>query len=361
MDFKLLLGLVRALGALAVLVSSCALANGVANDGRPLGAMDRHIDVASFDDLAVHSFVRRRVQHDAISDEDHELSLWGLEARSSLPVVNTRASFDYSVYMPTESDTQAFADEEHRLLRVSLQDRYRFMRFGGSVFRVGDKFLNQPLARERLNSTGLNTSGQGSEFWASGRLPLFGLQPTIRHIDVADELANSDLDRSSTTTTFALSKPIPIGSLFLRNVRFDEQTEQQADMHRRRWEVGGHVSAFWDISVSPMFAVERQFNAFEAIRATSVAGLNLHTRLADATVLDLRLHHNRHEFLRDAREQATMSADLAVSTPLRLWPRTPPGLTVSAALGYRGHEGVSSNMRDEGMSVRLSFNFQAGD
>jgi hypothetical protein len=341
------------------MVGSHALAHDVGKSRAR--AVDRQVTVASLADVAaVDSFFRRRVQHDSMNDIDRELSLWGIQAKSSVPLLDAHARFDYSVYMPSDSNTAVLADEEHRMLRMSLRDRHRFVSFGGSLFTVGDMFVHQPLAREQLDSTGLNAPGDGTELWATGHLPFWKLESTYRRVDVADELANTDLERTTSTTILGLRRPIPTGSVFLRNVRFEEQPGNQAEIYRTRWELGGNVSPFRHTTVSPIFAVEQQFNTERAMRASSMAGVNVHTRLADATVLNLRLHHDRHEMLVDHSLRGSVAADLGITTPLKLWARTPPGLTVSANVGYRELLGVPETMPEEGMSVRLSFNFQAG-
>ena len=341
------------------MVGSCAFATATRADVSD--RLDRQISVAEFDVLAVDSFFQRRVQRDALNDRQRELSLWGIEAQSSLPLLQSAAQLDYSVFLPSDNGVQTFADVDHQLMKLSVRDRYRFVTFGGSLFNVGNAFLNQPLASERLMSVGLSMPGQGTEVWARGNLPFLRLQPTIRHIDVADELANGDGERTSSTTTLGLSSPVPTGRIYLRNVRFEEQPGNDlSPISRTRWELGGSITPFGDISLAPLFAVEQQFDATNLRRESSIAGLNVNTHLADATVLQLNLHHDRHQFPLEQAARHSLAANLTITRPLRLWSRTPPGLTVSAAVGYRELRGFLQATPDEGMSVRLSFNYHVG-
>lgn len=314
--------------------------------------------VASIADVAVDSFYQRRIQRQGGYSETTEFTLWGIQAQSTVPVLDAEAQLDYSLFLPDDPDATVLADAENRMLRLSVQDRHRYMDFGASLFSVGNSFVTQPLARERANAAGINQPGQGGEVWVTGRIPHLPLRPTYRHLERMQDIPGTDSVRESAATTLGLNSPTPFGNLFLRNTRFDDTVKAANTTTGARWEVGANVRAAPGTTLTPVLAREMRFDAAGTALESRSAQLNVHTVLADATAVNLNLRQDRRETL--TGEQAILAADLVINAPLRLWPRTPPGLNLSVALGYRGMRGLPVARPDEGMSVRLNFNYQVG-
>jgi hypothetical protein len=353
------------------------------------------VRITSSDLIAIQSYYHRRVEDAAGSEPSLEQQLWGFTADSSLPVSAARARLEYSVWMPPGSAQDGFGDEQNRLIRLRLNDHRRFFDYGANFFAVGEAFAQNAMARERLNASGLPGAGEGAELWVAGRVPGVGIKPRFRRL--AKSLGNATLinetygvaydhgiggrsrllyllESSDASTWF--EDPMVAGQLreseaatvtmrtsawtmFLKNLRFDEEFEAGRRETGSVWELGGTLNVFAGLSLSPLLSNQiRDVGADDYLHASS-AGLTLHTTWIEPMAVDLHLQRNRRDTLQGTGFEGT-AADLKVRTPLWLWDRTLPGIVMIASLGYRGMEGLAGPVPEEGMSFRLTVDFQPG-
>lgn len=350
-------GSLRALVALTALLSATAMATGP--DGRPTApsAVDAHAELASFTDLvAVDSYYRSRSNRQVGSDDVSQAALWGIQARSAIPVIDAQASFDYSMFVPDEHDLETISNEANHLLRLSVQDHWRTVNYGASVYSVGTSFMQQPLARQQLNSTGLAQPGQGREYWVNGRLPILDLQPSVQRRELMRD--DNGAEFRSGATILGLSSPVPTGRMFLRNAFIEDQNGGADAVSRYRWELGANIRPLGGALLSPLYARESRTTPLGFTLVTHTTALNLNTVLLDTTRLNLNLQHNSQETIEGILR--TSAANLNVTTPLRLGKIRAPGFTVSAGMGYRDLRGARTHQPNEGVSVNLSLNYQVG-
>lgn len=348
--------------ASAALVCSPALAIESALEsglGEPTPkSMSRQVDVFSHDSVAVGTFYRQRVEENPAGDQWSRQGLWGLQARSAVPLVDARAQIDYSEYLPAAGHGftgQDQAGTDNRLLRVHLHNSHRYLDYRMSFFSVGRAYLNEPLARERLDAMGLPGAGEGAVLQATGTIPRIAITPTFRRVDISEDLAGGNADRQSSLVTLGLSTEIPTGSVFLRQSRFELAHGRQTSQSSSRWEAGGSLAPFGEgLRLSPVIAREEQWNEAAEALNSRLLGLNIHTALPGAAAIDLNLQHKTHRTQRQD-EYARTLADLAFSTPLGFREQA----TLSASVGYRGVQGRAP-APEEGMSVRLSIDVVPG-
>lgn len=348
----------KALIASAALVCSPAMAAHTGVDDPIPQTMNRQVDVLAHERVAVGSFYRQRVEEDPARNERRRQGLWGLQATSVVPLMDARAQIDYSEYLPDADPAftgQDQAGAENRLLRLNLHNSHRYLDYRMSVFSVGRAYLNEPLARERLDAMGLPGAGQGAILQASGRIPQVAITPTFRRVDVSEDMAGGNADRQSSLVTVGLSTAIPIGSVYLRQSRLELEHGQQTSQSSSRWEAGGTIAPFGDsLRLSPVIAREDHWHGAAQGRRSRLLGLGVHTALPGAAAIEMHLQHKIHQ----APQQGTYTqtvADLAFSTPLGLGKQA----TLSSSVGYRGVRG-SAPAPAEGMSVRLHIDVAVG-
>lgn len=355
--------------------------------------MDRVVDIAASDLLAIRSFYQRRVEDRIGRDDILQHQLWGFTANSELPVSGAHAQLEYSIWMPEGSGQDGFADEQNRLVRLRLNDRLHFVNYGANFFSVGNAFVQNPMARERLNAAGLPGPGEGAEVWVSGRLPRLGVEPRFRRVekshgnaDIVNEtfglafghglagksrlsylLEQTDAStwfeeaaagqvRESATATVRLQS---VGwNLFFKNGIFDEQFAAGRQESGSLWELGGALNVIEGLSLAPVFTGQvRSVGAADL--QTSSAGLTLRTSWIDPVAVDLHVQRNRRHNLDGSTFQGT-AANLNLRTPLRLWERSPAKMVMTATVGYRGMQGLANPAPEEGMSFRVTVDFNPG-
>lgn len=345
-------------GALLWLLSSAAAAITVgdpapgaptAAQGVRASAADGRSTLAEIADLAVDAYYRSR----PLQDGTNQNALWGIQARSSIPVVDARADFDFSLFLPADSGAETVANESNHMVRLTLEDHWNKLDYGATFYSVGDSFQHQPLARQHLNASGLGQPGQGSEVWLESRWRPLGIRPSVRHRQIVQEFG--EVENHSDATIVGLARAIPTGSVYLRNALIDDQTGDQGIVSRSRWEFGANVRPVGSLVLSPMVAQVTSETPLGLTLQSRTAVLSLNTRLADATHLNLRLQH-------DARETANgmldvTAANLNVTAPFRFGGLSAPGFTVSAAMGYQEQRGAIEAQNWGAFSVQLRLNY----
>lgn len=310
-------------------------------------------DLPVLTDLAVESYYRSRPQARSDSDEFDQTALWGIQASSSVPLLDVRADFDYSLFLPADTGAESFGNEANHMLRLSLRDRWRRFDYGATLYSVGDNFQQQPLARQHLNASGLGQPGAGREVWLNGRMPELGLRPSVRHRQIVQNFGN--VETHTDATIIGLNQDIPNGSVFLRNALIDSHNDSGLTS-RSRWEFGASVRPFGRMVISPVLArVDSQTPLGLELQSHSTA-VNVSTRLADATHLALHL-------ARDIQETADgpldiRAANLNLSAPLRFGDLEARGFTFSANMGYRQQQGNTPTQNNEFFSVQLRLSYQ---
>jgi hypothetical protein len=376
--------------------SAVAITAGATAGARPdTEPVDRVVDITSWDRIAIRSYLQRRTRNDGAADSTLEQRLWGFTADSSLPISAAHAQLEYSVWMPQGSSQDGLADEQNRLVRLRLNDRRRYFDYGANLFAVGDAFVQNPIARERLNAAGLPGPGEGSEVWLAGRLPKLGIKPRFRRLEKTqgamnltnetiglaydhgfgkrsrlmyllessdsstwfDEVTTAGHDRQAATATVRMQNAG--WNLFFKNGVFDEAFNAGREESGSLWEVGGTLTAFTGLTVSPLFTGQiRDVGADDELRVTT-AGLTLHTTWIDPVALNLNVQCNRRDNHNGTTFEGT-AADLNLRTPVRLWERTPASMMMTATLGYRGMEGLANPAPEEGVSFRLTLDLDLG-
>ena len=361
--------------------------------GHPPVPVDRMVKITSSDLIDVRSFYHRRVQDDRSSDDVLEQQLWGFTADSSLPVFDARAQLEYSVWIPQNQAEAGLANEQNRLIRLQLDDHRGPLDYGANFFSVGQAFVSNPLARQRLDAAGLPGTGDGAEFWISGHLPKLGLEPRFRRIEKSqgganvindtfglsfaraigartrlqyllestdvstwfDDAVGASHDRQSAAATLKMTSRD--WSMFLSNAHFDDRFDSGERDRGWSWRLGGTMNLFTGLAVSPQFAGQlRDVGSATELRDTS-AQLTVHTTWIDPVALDLQVQRDRRDTLDGGICDAT-AANLTLRAPLTLGDRVPRGLMMTASLGYRGTEGLTDSTPQEGMSFKVTFNYQ---
>jgi hypothetical protein len=385
----------RAVWALAALVlctgmPAVAVTVPRANDPEPV---DHVVNITSSDLIAIQSFYHRRVNNDVVRNTTLEQQLWGFTADSSLPVSAAHAQLEYSVWVPPGSGQETFGDERNRLVRLRLNDHRRYVDYGANFFAVGEAFVGNPLTQERLNVGGLPGPGDGTELWVAGKWPGVALKPRFRRLEktqgsanLVDETFGLSYDHgiggtsrliyllestdSSTWFEDALGAGFARDSaaatvrmrasrwtVFVKNLRFGEQFDAGRRETGSLWEFGGTLNVVNGLTVSPLLTDQvRDVGADDYLRFTN-AGLTLQTSWIDPVIVNLQLQCNRRQALDGSTFEGT-TANLNLRAPLRLWDRSPPGLGMTASVGYRGMRGLANPAPDEGMSFRLTVDFQ---
>ncbi len=352
--------------------------------------IDRVVDVTSSDLIAIQSFYQRRVQDDAARDDSAEQQLWGFTADSSLPVSAARAELEYSVRMPQGDEQEGFAEQQNRLIRLRLNDHHSVFDYGADFFMVGQAFAANPLARERLNAVGLAGPGDGSEFWVAGHLPL---SPRFRRLEKSqnganlvnetfglsyghsiagagylqyllessksatwfDDAVGADHDRLTTAGTLQMSSRD--WSVFLKNAHFDDQFDSGTSESGWSWQFGGTMNLFSGLALSPQVTGQiRDVGTDDYLRDTTER-LTLHTTLIDPLALDVQWQWDRRDTLDGGTLEST-AANVKLRAPLRFGERLPPGLVMTASVGFRGMQGVAAPSPQEGMSFQLTLDYQ---
>ena len=389
---------IRAVRALIALMLMCAAPAAVAvpaevktTDRKPV---DKVIDVTSSELIAIRSYYQRRFDKLPGAEDGQERQLWGFTADSTLPVSAARAQLEYSIWVPESNGGEGFADEQNRLVRLRLNDQRRHFDYGANFFSVGDAFVHNPIARARLDAAGLPGPGDGSEVWLAGRVPKVGLEPRFRRLAKTQgdmNLINETLglafdhglggatrlmyllESSTATTWFDDSGAAGHGreaamatlrmqrqgwNVFLRNGVFDEEFAAGRRESGTAWEAGGTWNVLSGLTLNPLFTGQTREIGPRDLRTTTTA-LTLHTTWIDPLAVNLHLQCNRRHELDGSTFQGT-SADLNLRAPLRLWERAPRNLTMTATVGYRGMEGLANPVPEEGMSFRLTVDFNPG-
>lgn len=355
--------------------------------------VDRAVRITTSDLITVQSFYRSRPDTSG-RDDALDQQLWGFTADSSLPISDARAQLEYSLWVPPGGVEDGFGDENNRLVRLRLNDQRRFFDYGANFFAVGEAFASNALARERLDTLGLPGIGSGSEFWVTGRLPGVGVKPRFRRLEKTQGNANLlnetfgltsghgllgtrltyllESSRSSTwyeeaaapahtrdAAVATVSMQAADWNLYFKNLRFDEQFEAGRLETGSVWEMGGRFDLIRGLTLTPLLTDSlRDVGALDCLHATT-ARLAFHTTWLEPVDVNLQVQRHWRDTL-DGNTIEDLAADLKLRTPLKLWERIPHSLVVTASVGYRGLQGVAAPLPEEGVSFRLTLDFQPG-
>lgn len=339
--------------------------------------------------VAIRSFYQRRVHDDAATERVTQQQLWGVTADSTLPATDLSAQLEYALWVPDGRGEEAFADDRNRLLRLRLNDRWRTFDYGARLFSVGEAFVQNPVARARIDAAGLPGAGDGAEIWLGGRLPGLGLEPRFRRLEKSHghfnqvnetmsvafghglgELGRLDylLESSASTTWFdhggghereaaaaTLRLHSPRWNLFVKNGVFDEAPADREEQSGALWEAGATLNLLEGLSLTPLVSGQTLDQGATNLRQ-SHARLVVDTSWIDPLAVNLQLQRN-HRANPDGSEFEGTSADLNLRAPLRLFERLRARMMMTATLGYRGMEGLAGATPEEGMSFRLTLDF----
>jgi hypothetical protein len=377
----------RAVRALVALAGSLYAPLAVAD--LPPEPVNRVTSFALADLLAVRSFYQRHVHDDVHSDDVIQQQLWGITADSRLPLTHTRAQLEYALWLPDGEGHAAVGDDRNRLIRLRLNDRWRTFDYGARLFSVGDAFVQNPIARTRVDAAGLPGAGDGAEIWLGGRLPSLGLEPRFRRLEKSHgdfNLVNETMSlafghglgelgrlhyllestasttwfdhggghqRDSTMATLRLDNPR--WNLFVKNGIFAEAPAGSPHHAGELWEAGATLSVFEGLRLTPVISGQTRDQDAGALRQ-SRARLVLDTSWIDPVAVNLLVQRDRRENPNGSNFQGT-SADLNLRAPLRAFERLRARMTMTATLGYRGMQGLAHAAPEEGMSLRLTLDF----
>lgn len=356
-------------------------------------AIDRSVKLTPMAGVDLQSFYRTRSQSSAAGPEDSEHQLWGVKAASAVPVFDATAQFEYSVWMPEGSNQKGFENDSNRLVRLRLEDSVRRVDYGVRLFSVGDAFAGNPVARERLRATGLPGAGTGNEVWARSRLPWLSLEPSVRRgerrdgdVRIIDETYRVSLEQdlwwdtrfASAVESFAALTEGENGAGFLKardgssakvelnggfwsaSVKGSRSLTSFAESEAREesaWELGAVIDLSAALTLAPVLKEQaRHVGETEAL-TLQTAGLDIRTDWAGLPQMRLHLEHKHGEGAEG--DLAGFGAKLSLRTPIRLWERFAPKVTMDASVQYQTLEGSLAERQEDGLGFRVTLEYQA--